>query len=160
MRQVIRQAMVPQSPAEMYSLVNDIARYPEFVPYCLGAQVLSQSPTSLSAVLTVGRSGVKVSIGTQNTMQINEFIELKLLSGPFKSFHGEWRFTPITAFHETVGEPKLLGTRVDLKVAFEFESALLDVVAGRLFESTWNTLVDTFVARAREKFPRFGALSP
>jgi ribosome-associated toxin RatA of RatAB toxin-antitoxin module len=156
MRQVHRQALVPQSPEQMYGLVNDIAAYPRFVPYCLAAQLISQTPTTLEAVLTVGRAGVKVSIGTRNLMQVNEIIEMNFVSGPFKSFVGEWRFKAIPLPHQAKASPQF-GTQIELNVQFEFESRLLDRLAGGLFESTWNTLVDTFVARAAQLYPRGGS---
>jgi len=160
MRTVSRQALVPQTPAQMYGLVNDINAYPSFVPYCLDAIVLSQSATELSAILTVGRAGIKVSLSTQNTMQPNESIELNLLTGPFKAFTGRWDFKPLGTMPSADRPSEIRGTGVYLEVAFEFENRLLDQLAGALFESTWNTLVDTFVKRARALYPVTLAQTP
>jgi ribosome-associated toxin RatA of RatAB toxin-antitoxin module len=156
MREIIRSALVPQTPAEMFALVNDVARYPDFLPWCRGCRVLSESADALTATLDVGRAGIRVSLTTRNTMVPGERIEMTLAEGPFKSFTGVWRFEAIRARTDTGTPGAVKGCRVDLEVRFEFENAALDLLAGGLFESTWGTVVDAFVKRAREVYPSGG----
>ncbi len=152
MREVKRSALVVHTPMQMYALVNGVANYPRFVPWCIGAAVLTETPTALSATLEVGRAGVRVALTTQNTLIPGEQIEMALLDGPFRSFSGRWRFIPIVEPSSESAPTRLKGCRVELLVRFEFKNAALDLLAGPLFESTWNSLVDVFVARAREVY--------
>ena len=156
MREVIRSALVPQTPAQMFALVNDIVRYPEFLPGCRASHLLEASAEALTATLEVGRAGLSVSLTTRNTMIPGERIEMTLAKGPFRSFHGIWSFEAIRAPSETGNPGSIRGCRVGLEVHFEFNSAALDLLAGALFESTWGSLVDAFVKRAREVYPSGG----
>jgi ribosome-associated toxin RatA of RatAB toxin-antitoxin module len=152
MRDVKRSALVPHTPSQMYALVNAVGDYPRFVPWCTGARVLTETATALSATLEVGRAGVGVALTTQNTLKPNERIDMALLDGPFRTFSGVWRFVPITEVSGEGAPVRLKGCRVELVVSFEFKNAALDLLAGPLFESTWNSLVDVFVTRAREVY--------
>jgi ribosome-associated toxin RatA of RatAB toxin-antitoxin module len=152
MREVRRSALVPQTPAQMYALVNAVADYPRFVPWCIGAKVLTETPTALSATLEVGRAGVGVALTTQNTLKPGEQIDMALVDGPFRAFSGVWHFVPIGQTGVDGSPANLKGCRVELRVSFEFKNAALDLLAGPLFESTWNSLVDVFVARARQVY--------
>ena len=152
MREIRRSALVPQSPAQMYALVNAVADYPRFVPWCAAVRVHAEEPESLSATIEVRRAGLTVSITTENRMRPGESIELSLRDGPFRHFTGTGRFVPIRAAAEGDRPGELRGCRVELEVHFEFRNAALDLVAGPLFESTWGSLVDAFVSRAREVY--------
>jgi ribosome-associated toxin RatA of RatAB toxin-antitoxin module len=136
----------------MYALVNDVARYQAFVPWCTRSEVLEASSNSLSGRLEVGRAGVTVAITTQNRMAPGERIEMSLADGPFRHFSGVWAFQPIRAPGVAGAAGPVRGCRVELNVEFEFKNRALDLLAGPLFESTWNSLVDTFVHRAREVY--------
>ena len=145
MREVRRSALVPYTPGQMYSLVNDVAGYPAFVPFCPATSVLEASATSLTASIEVERAGIRVSLTTRNTLVPGESIHMVLIDGPLKSFDGRWQFI---AIHDAKGALK--GCRVELGIDFEFRSAALGLVAGPVFESSWNALVDAFVRRAHE----------
>ena len=149
MREVRRSALVPHTPAQMYALVNDVRRYPEFVPWCPATRVLEESADSITATVDMQRAGVRVALTTRNTMRPGEHIEMALVAGPLARFAGSWAFVPIRAA-DPAGEVR--GCRVELFVEFEFKSAALGLVLGPLFESTWNSLVDAFVRRAREVY--------
>jgi len=145
MRIVDRQALVPYTPAQMYTLVNGIARYPEFVPWVPEAVVHEESAIALVATLTVARAGARVSLTTRNTMLPDARIDMALVDGPLRRFAGRWEFLPIVE----AGEPPLVrGCRILLHVEYEFGNAAIGLLLGPLFESTWNSLVDAFVARA------------
>jgi len=145
MRVVNRQALVPYTPAQMYALVNGIARYPEFVPWCPETAVLEESATSLRATLTIARAGVRVPLTTQNSMVPDASVQMSLVDGPLAAFDGRWEFVPIVDSHASNA---LVGCKVILAIRYEFRNAALGVVFGPLFEVTWNSLVDAFVARA------------
>lgn len=151
MREVRRSALVTHSPAEMYALVNDVARYPEFVPWCKASQVLSASATSVTATLDIARAGLSLALTTRNELTVDERIDMALVAGPLKHFAGRWQFIAIRAPGEQ-GASTVHGCRVELTVEYEFGNAALGLVLGPLFEASWDSLVDAFVRRAREVY--------
>ena len=152
MREVRRSALVPYSPMQMYALVNDVRRYPEFLPWCPATRVHEETQFTITATVDMQRAGVRFAITTRNTMQPGERIEMALGEGPFRRFAGTWLFVPIRATGSDDQPAEVRGCRVELLVSFEFRSATLGLVLGPLFESTWNSLVDAFVRRAREVY--------
>ena len=149
MREVRRSALVPYSPQQMYALVNDVARYPEFVPWCPATCVLAESADSITATVEIARAGIRLGLTTRNTMRRGERIDMRLVDGPLRSFEGSWRFLPIEAPAALGAAPIVHGCRIELEVRFEFGSAALGVLFGPLFEASWDSLVDAFVERAR-----------
>jgi len=152
MREVRRSALVPYTPVQMYALVNDVRRYPEFLPWCPATHVLEETGESITATVDMQRAGVRIALTTRNTMRPGERIDMTLIDGPLGSFSGGWLFVPIQAPGEGAAPGALRGCRVELLVRFEFKNIALGVVLGPLFESTWNSLVDAFVRRAREVY--------
>ena len=140
MRKVHKNALVPYSAANMYALVNDVARYPEFLPWCRGSQVLEQSETLMRARLDLVRGRFSRSFTTRNYLTPDQAITMTLEDGPFKKLEGRWKFTDL-------GQE---GSKVELDMAFEFESGLLDLIAGPVFHDICNSLVDAFIRRANE----------
>jgi ribosome-associated toxin RatA of RatAB toxin-antitoxin module len=142
MRQIRRSALVAASPQRMFELINDVERYPEFVPGCTGARVLDRSQDSLRARLTVGAGPLSTSFVTRNTLQAPHAIDMELDEGPLTSLTGKWRLSPVVAGDVT-------GCRVDLDLAFELEAGLAGLALGPAIERMAGSLVDAFVARAR-----------
>jgi ribosome-associated toxin RatA of RatAB toxin-antitoxin module len=135
---ISKSALVPYTPAEMFALVSDIAAYPDFLPWCSGARVLSSSEDEVRATLELSKKGVHKSFSTLNRHQHNKMIEMRLLEGPFRKLEGYWRFDPL-------GEQ---GCKVSLDLEFEFASRVLDLVVGPVFNQAANTLVESFQQRA------------
>jgi ribosome-associated toxin RatA of RatAB toxin-antitoxin module len=153
MRVVRRQALVPQTPAQMYALVNDVRRYPEFLPWCPETVVHSESAESVHASVAFERAAVRMQLTTRNTNVPGERIDLTLTDGPLRHFKGGWNFVPIRAPARAGEAGEIRGCRVELVVEFEFRNAALGLLFGPLFESTWDSIVDAFVRRARDVYP-------
>ncbi len=143
MRHVRRNALVPQTAAQMYAIVNDIESYPEFLPWCLAAVVSERSETALAGTLEIGRAGVRVAVRSTNRMIPDREISITQSGGPLKALTGKWTFLPL------LKDGVERGCRVDLDVAFEFRGAALTLLFAPLFEHTWDSLVEAFVRRAR-----------
>ena len=153
MREVRRHALVPHTPAQMYALVSDVARYPEFVPWCPQTTVHAAGPESMTATVHIARAGLKLALTTENRMRPEERIEMTLVKGPLRSYRGLWRFVPICAPPGPAGGPPMVrGCRVELEVDFEFRNGAVGLVLGPFFEASWNSLVDAFVQRAGELY--------
>lgn len=140
MRKVHKNALVPYSAGDMYSLVNDVAKYPEFLPWCRGAEVIEQSETLMRARLDLVKGRFAKSFTTRNYLAPGSAITMTLENGPFKTLEGRWKFTDLG----------VEGSKVELDMEFEFESGLLDLIAGPIFHDICNSLVDAFIKRAHQ----------
>ena len=137
-----RSALVPYSTHEMYSLVVDIPSYPQFLPWCGGARFLSQDEDGMVAAIDIAYSGVHKTFTTRNLVQPDRMLEMRLLNGPFKHLHGHWRF-------ETLEE---WASKITLDMDFEFSNRFLSLAINPVFTRIANTLVDSFVTRARQLY--------
>lgn len=141
MREVKRTALIAESPARMYQLVNDIEHYPEFVPWCTAARVESRTAGEIVATLAIKRGPLNAEFTTRNLLETDRRVLMQFVSGPFRVLEGLWTFTPL-------GE---LGCRVELEMRFEFANRVAGTLFEPLFENTAASLVDAFVKRAREE---------
>jgi ribosome-associated toxin RatA of RatAB toxin-antitoxin module len=139
MREVKRSALVAQPPARMFALINDIERYPEFVPWCTRAKVEKRTEHEIVATLSVRRGPLRAEFTTRNELDPPSHIALRLVRGPFRQLDGQWLLTPIGT----------TGTRIELQLRFAFSSTLSGALFEPVFEHTAASLVDAFVLRAR-----------
>ncbi len=137
----------------MYALVNDVRRYPEFLPWCPSTTVLFESAESVHATVDFERAGVRMALTTRNTNVPGQSIDMVMTEGPLKHFTGAWSFLPIRAPAIDGGPGEVRGCKVALAIEFEFSNAALTMLFGPLFESTWDSIVDAFVRRARAVHP-------
>lgn len=130
--------VVPHTPEELYALVADVRRYPEFLPWCLAARIRHADERDVSADLIIGfrmfreRFTSFVELDPDNLT-----IEVKYAEGPFKYLTNSWRFLP----HED-------GCEIDFYVDFEFSSRLLQSVIETLFTDAVRRMVQAFETRA------------
>lgn len=124
----------------MFVLVDDVGRYPEFLPWCVGSRVEVISETERVASVKVARGVLRTEFTTRNTVKKDAQILMQFVDGPFQKFTGEWRFDPI-------GER---GSRVSFRVEFEFKNRLTAAAFNAVFESMCGTIVDAFVQRAQK----------
>ena len=143
MQVVERSALVTYTAAQMFALVNDVARYPEFLPWCVGARVEDVSPGERIAALKVARGVLQTEFTTRNALQQDAQIHMQLMHGPFRNLTGEWRFEPIGT----------RGSRVSFRIEFEFKNRLSATAFNAVFESMCGTIIDAFVLRARTIYP-------
>lgn len=139
---VNRSALVPHCAAEMYALVADIERYPEFLPWCSNATVHSLRGSEVEASLEIARGPVRKSFRTRNTLHPRRLIEMSLVAGPFERLDGEWRFVPFVRG----------GCRVSLRLEFAFSSRVMQTMLSPVFSEIADSLVDAFCRRARQQY--------
>ena len=140
MREVTRSALVALPPAELYALIIDIERYPEFVPGCSVARIESRGEREVVATIGIRRGGLDTEFTTRNTLDPDRSVAMRLERGPFKALEGLWSLRP-------VGES---GCEVTLRLRFEFANRFTAMMFSPMFEQTAASLVDAFVVRARE----------
>jgi ribosome-associated toxin RatA of RatAB toxin-antitoxin module len=139
MRQVDRTALVPYTPEQMFALVADIERYPQFVPSVVSAKVLQQDERGIIGQLEMERSGVRERFTTRNVLEPPARMSLALVDGPFRLLDGLWTF-------DALGDK---GAKIRLTIRFEFANPLTAMLLSRTFEKSCIEMVDAFVARAR-----------
>lgn len=122
----------------MFALVDDVERYPEFLPWCEGAEVISRTPELTTARLHINYLGVQKSFTTANRKEAHTWMQIQLIEGPFKDLAGHWRFLPLRDD----------ASKVELQLQYEFSNKLLETVIGPVFGQIANTLVERFVERA------------
>jgi ribosome-associated toxin RatA of RatAB toxin-antitoxin module len=147
MRELQRSALVAYTPAQMFALVDDFARYPEFLPWIAGAELVERSATERVGRLRISRSGLNEEITTRNTVAPPSRLEMKLLDGPFRTLEGIWTF-------DAIGNPddaaQTGGTRIGLTMRFEFKNKVMDILLAPKFAASCDTLVDAFAKRAKQ----------
>ena len=138
-----RSAVLPYAADDIYGIVNDVARYPEFLPWCVSAVVLAAEPAAMEARLTVAAKGFKESFTTRNALEPGRAIRLDLVDGPFSHFKGEWRFSEFGGG----------GCKVELDLNFAFKGArrLLSRAVARSVGAMANAVMDAFCHRAHDQ---------
>lgn len=142
MPQISRSALVSFSAEQMYDLVNDVARYPEFLPGCAGATILEHTEERMLASVNVAKAGISKTFTTSNTLAQGTAILMELVDGPFKYLQGGWYFTELDDF----------ACKVELKLEFEFSSKLIEVAFGKVFSELTNNMVTAFTKRAKQVY--------
>ena len=140
MRKVSRSALVPHSSDQMYALVDDVAAYPTFLRWCSTVTVHSRDDDHVEASLELQRGTLSKTFTTRNSLDPGKAIHIALVGGPFSHLSGGWHF-------EQLGQD---GSKVSLRLEFEFESRMTDMLFGRYFEDICNSLVDSFTQRASD----------
>lgn len=138
MAQVEKTVLVPYSAEQMFRLVDEAERYPEFLPWCGGADLKWRDAASTSATLYINYHGIKQHFTTENAKQFPHRMDIALVDGPFRSLHGHWQFT---ALNETA-------CKIEFRLNYEFASPMLEKIIAPVFSHIANTFVDAFVSRA------------
>lgn len=133
------------TPEQLFNLVADVRRYPEFLPWCVGARVVSQTETELLADLTIGFKLFRETFRSRVELERPDEIRVRYENGPFRYLNNTWKFRPVEA-----------GTEVDFFVDFEFRSALLQAVIGVVFNEAVRLMVRSFERRAMVLYGRDG----
>lgn len=135
-----KHALVSYSAEKMFSLVDDIEAYPQFLAWCRSAEVLSRTEDEVTACLELKKGAVHKSFTTLNRLQKNKMIEMRLLEGPFQHLEGFWRFDRLEED----------ACKVSLDLEFEFSNKMIGIVMGPVFSHIANSLVDSFCKRAKD----------
>ncbi|MDF7674596.1 type II toxin-antitoxin system RatA family toxin [Acetobacteraceae bacterium ESL0709] len=144
------QRLIPYTPEQLFDLVADVGKYPDFLPWCIKAVVKSRTEEELVADLSVGFGPFRESYTSRVTLERPNRILVRYERGPFKYLKNIWTFTP----HEA-------GCVVDFYVDFEFRSRLLRNAIGIVFNEGIRLMVKAFITRAREIYgpPKFPSSS-
>ncbi|WP_313526862.1 type II toxin-antitoxin system RatA family toxin [Shinella sp.] len=139
---------VPHSPEQMYALVADVERYPEFLPLCEALSVRSRKERDgkelLVADMTVGYKAIRETFTTQVLLNGAErAIDVKYIDGPFRYLDNRWRFEPVPDG----------GCSVHFFIDYEFKSRILGALMGSMFDRAFRMFTDAFEKRADAIYP-------
>jgi coenzyme Q-binding protein COQ10 len=138
MTAIHRSAIVPYSASRMFELVADIPSYPQFLPWCGGARIVSAQGDEVIAAIDIAYGSVHKTFSTRNLMQRHKMLEMRLIEGPFSHLQGFWRFD---ALDEDA-------CKISLDLQFEVANKLAGLVLTPVFSNIANQLVDSFHRRA------------
>lgn len=140
---------LPYAPEQVFDLVADVGRYPEFLPWLISARVFARRADGFDADLVVGFRMFRERFTSRVHLDRPRRIFVEYVRGPLSHLHNEWRFEPAEDG----------GTIVDFTVDFAFRSTLFERLVGALFTEAVHRMVAAFEKRAREIYapPAAGA---
>ena len=132
---------LPYTPAEMFDLVADIEKYPEFLPWCVGTRIRSREGNLVVADMIIGYKMFRERFTSRVTLDRPDRIDVEYSEGPFKYLQNHWIFEPDGPGNEQ-------GTCIDFFVDFEFKSRILQAMIGVVFGEAVRIMVNAFERRA------------
>jgi coenzyme Q-binding protein COQ10 len=135
------QRRLPYTPEQMYALVVDIERYPEFLPWCVAARIRERQADFINADLVIGFRLFRERFTSHVRLDPPGRIDVTYAEGPFRYLNNHWTFERVPG-----------GCRVDFFVDFELRSRMLQKVIEVLFGETVRRMVAAFESRARQLY--------
>lgn len=140
MAHIERSALVMYSAEQMFDLIHDVGRYPEFLPWCTAAHVVSDDEQALVAGMTVAKAGITQTFTTRNRKQRPEWMTMELEDGPFKQLNGIFKFQALSDE----------ACKVTFEMDFEVSGKMLSMALTPVLKQATGTMVDAFVKRAED----------
>jgi ribosome-associated toxin RatA of RatAB toxin-antitoxin module len=134
--------LIEFTPRQMFDLVDQVERYPEFLPWCGGTDLLARNERTTAARIHINYHGIKAHFATENEKEATAKMLIRLTEGPFRHLDGIWQFSPL-------GET---ACKIEFQLHYEFASKLLEKAVGPVFNHIANTFVDSFVKRAEQLY--------
>ncbi len=132
----------PYSCEQMFDLVADVARYPEFLPWIPATRVKSDSETEMVADMLVAFKALREKFTSRVEKRRPEEIKVHYVDGPLQDLDNVWRFKPLGPD----------ACEVDFSVDFRFRNALFEKLAGQFFDRAFRKMVAAFETRAAELY--------
>jgi coenzyme Q-binding protein COQ10 len=133
---------LPYSAEQMFNLVADVGRYPEFLPWVVATRVKSDSETEMVADMLVGFNALREKFTSRVEKRRPDEIRVHYVDGPLRDLDNIWLFRPL-------GQD---GCEVEFRVNFTFRNILFEKLAGQYFDRAFRKMVVAFEARADELY--------
>ena len=134
--------IIKHTPSNLFKLVSDVQRYPEFLPWCLGARVRKNRKNNFEADLIIGFKIYKEIYSSEISLDnINKKIIVNYKDGPFEYLENYWVF-----------KDNKNGCEVEFMVNFKFKSVFLQTLMETLFSEAVRRMVGAFEKRANELY--------
>ena len=145
MKTVNKSVLIWYRPEEMFDLVTDVDKYPQFLPWCDRARAVESDEHGMLAEIGIALGGVHKSFVTRNTHEPGRRVKMELVQGPFSRLDGDWYFHP-------VGDGTERACKVELQLHYGFNSRTLATLVGPVFDRIAATMMDAFIARAEQVY--------
>lgn len=133
---------LPWSPEQLFDLVADIRRYPEFLPWVAAIRIREESETEILADMSVGFKSLRETFTSKVKLERPSHIGVDYVRGPLKHLRNDWHFEPADNG----------GTMLHFSVDFEFRSRIFEKLAGAFFHDAFKRMVASFESRARKLY--------
>jgi len=148
--EIRRSVLVPYSAEAMFYLIEQAECYPSFLPWCTAAEIVERSDDWVAARLEFSYLSLRFTMRTRNPKRRPEWLQVRLVEGPFKQFHGEWRLLPLAD----------QGCRVAFDLSYQFSEGLVDQVAKAALGRIFGSVIEAFVKRADATLTPLDAARP
>jgi ribosome-associated toxin RatA of RatAB toxin-antitoxin module len=138
MPSVSKSVLVPYAAPRMFELVERVEDYPQFLPWCGGAQVHERAADRMIATIRIDFRGLRQSFTTENLHEPDRSIRMRLRDGPFSQLDGLWLFQPLRED----------ACKIAFSLEYAFAGALLSRALSPVFDQIAAGFVDAFVRRA------------
>ncbi len=128
---------LPYSAEQMFDLVADVKRYPEFLPWVTAMRVRKDGETETLADMIVGFKGLRETFTSRVEKARPDMIRVDYVEGPLKYLRNDWRF-----------RPEGPGCAVDFAVDFQFKNRVFEMLAGQVFGTALRRMIGAFEDRA------------
>jgi len=139
---VEKSVLLSFSAEQMFALVDNVADYPKFLPWCGGTSVTVLDESKIRATVHINYHSVRQSFTTENVRVAPRRIDITLLDGPFKHLDGSWQFLALTP----------TACKIEFRLNYEFSNKLLEKVVGPVFHYIASTFVEAFIKRAEQVY--------
>lgn len=129
---------LPYTREQLFALVADIEKYPQFLPWCRAARIHERGESYLVAELLIAFKGIRESYTSRVELLPLDAIHVTMIKGPFEYLTNHWRFT----------EEENHSTRLDFSLDFKFSSRILEALIGAIFTRATEKMVGAFRQRA------------
>lgn len=133
---------LPYTPEQLFTLVAEVEKYPEFLPWCIASRITKQDGDVFYADLVIGYKMVREKFGSRVTLSAPDHIHVEYLSGPMQYLSNHWRF---------IDEPDGSCT-IDFYVDFEFKNKIFQNLIEVFFNEAVKRMVAAFEERAKELY--------
>jgi len=142
MNTVEKSVLVAHSAEKMFTLVDHIESYPDFLPWCGRSEVSERTDAITVGTIHIDYRGIKQSFTTANNKQFPARMDLTLKDGPFKHLAGHWQFIELSAD----------ACKIEFNLEYVFANQLLEKLIAPVFNYIATTFVDSFVKEADKRF--------
>jgi ribosome-associated toxin RatA of RatAB toxin-antitoxin module/CRP-like cAMP-binding protein len=142
--------LVPYSAEGMFDLIEQAEHYPQFLPWCVGATIFERSDDWVAARIDFSYMRVRFGFRTRNPKRRPEWLQVRLVEGPFRHFLADWRLTPLGT----------QGCKIEFALSYEVSDGMLDRVAARAVDVVSRSMMDAFIQRAEKTLGAKDAPAP
>jgi ribosome-associated toxin RatA of RatAB toxin-antitoxin module len=148
--EITRSVLVPYSAEAMFDLIEQAECYPSFLPWCTAAEIVERSEDWVAARLEFSYLKLRFAMRTRNPKRRPEWLQVRMVEGPFSRFHGDWRLVPLAD----------QGCKVTFNLSYQPSETLFDRFATAALDRIFGSVVEAFVKRAEETLTPLVAADP